>query len=137
MAHFNAEAFEEHLNTVSEDLLVEMAADGVITQDEIHTLLEMLDIDPELAAAIERHSDIVGRTIMEYVEQHMPDALAQGQCMLNSQQAVELMRYLLKEGLISSFYESGGATSLQEGLPQGKTIHEAGKTSAVPRSRRS
>ena len=70
MPHFNAEAFENHLSTVPDDLLIEMAEDGIITQDEIHELLEVLDVDPELAAAIERHADVVGRTILDYVEQN-------------------------------------------------------------------
>ena len=136
MPHFNAEAFENHLSTVPDDLLIEMAEDGIITQDEIHELLEVLDVDPELAAAIERHADVVGRTILDYVEQHIPGAMVEGHCHLTGHQAVEVMRHLLEKGLISKFYESGSESSMQEGLPQGKTIHDVGKSSAAPKGRR-
>ena len=136
MPHFNSEAFENHLSTVPDDLLIEMAADGIITQEEIHQLLEELDVEPELAAAIERHADVVGRTILEYVEQHIPVAMIDGHCELSGKQAVEVMRHLLEKGLISKFYESAGDACLQEGLPQGKTIHDVGKGSAAPRGKR-
>ena len=136
MPHFNAEAFENHLSTVPDDLLIEMAADGVITQDEIHELLEVLDIEPELAAAIERHAHVVGQTILDYVDQHIPGAMQQGVCQLTGQQAVEVMRHLLQKGLISKFYESSAESSMQEGLPQGKTIHDVGKASAAPKGKR-
>lgn len=137
MPHFNAKAFEDHLNTVPDDLLIEMASDGIISEEEIQHLVELLNLDPEVAAAIGRNAEMVGQHIMEYVERTMPDALQAGMCQMTGRQAAEVMRHLLNEGLISKFYESSASISAQEGLPQSKTIHDVGKSSgAAPRGRR-
>jgi hypothetical protein len=126
MPHFNTEAFEEHLSTIPEDLLVEMASDGVICEQEIAHLVELLGLEPELSDAIKRNAEQVGKHIMEYVERTMPEALHEGMCRLNAQQAAEVMRHLLSEGLISGFYQHAEEASRQEGLP-GRTIHDNGR----------
>ena len=104
-----------------------MASDGVICEQEIAHLVELLNLDPDVSDAIKRNAEQVGQHIMEYVERTMPDALQEGMCQLSGQQAVQVMKHLLSKGLISSFYENDGVASAQEGLPQGKTIHDVGK----------
>lgn len=115
---FDREAFLKALDSIPNDVIIEMARDGVICDNEIVRLLVYLGIRENQMETMRQNFELMSRMVMRYAIRHYGQELQkEGACRLTGEQAVEIMRQMLNKGLIERYYTHVVAPSAPSLLP--------------------
>lgn len=102
---FNVHVFKESLKHIPDNVIFEMAKDGVICEQEIERLADMMQLNEEQTALMLHYKSLITKVMVRHAQTEKHLQVTRNQCRLHRDEAVRIMNHLLESGMIEKYIE--------------------------------